>query len=81
MDASLGATAAGGCSGGGLEVEDGIRTVKQTHTQKKKTKEDGQYEFIVLHRGYGFRRLPAEKFLHIVSVVVTERGELPRKAR
>lgn len=41
----------------------------------------GQHELAVLHGGHGFRRLPAEKFLHLVPVVVVERGELARQAR
>lgn len=45
------------------------------------TVKHGQHEFAVLHRGYGSRRLPAEKFLHIVPVVAVERRELARQAR
>lgn len=43
----------------------------------------GQHEqrYAVLLRGYGSRRLPAEAFLHLVSVVVAERRELTRPTR
>lgn len=47
----------------------------------KKKKEDEQREYAVLLRGHGPRRLPAEKFLHIVSVVVIEHRELSRQTR
>lgn len=40
-----------------------------------------QDECVVLHRGDGFRRLPAEKFLHLVSVVAAERRQLSAEAR
>lgn len=40
-----------------------------------------QHEYAVLHRSHGSRRLPAEKFLHIVPVVAAERGQLARQAR
>lgn len=41
----------------------------------------GQYEYAVLHCGYGSRRLPAEKFLRLLSVIVIERRELTSQAR
>lgn len=47
----------------------------------KKKEEDEQREYAVLLRGHGPRRLPAEKFLHIVSVVVIEHRELSRQTR
>lgn len=58
-----------------MEVETGYGAVFD------RTVKYGQHEFAVLHRGYGSRRLPAQKFLHIVSVVVIERRELARQAR
>lgn len=57
---------------------------KKKKRNKKTTplkKQHGQHEFAVLHRGYGSWRLPAEKFLHLVPIFVTERGELSRQAR
>lgn len=39
------------------------------------------HDVVVLLPGYGSRRLPAEKFLHLVSVVAAERRELTSPAR
>lgn len=75
MDVSRGA--------GRVEVETGSvceRTVKRKRTTPPK-KQHGQHEFAVLHRGYGSWRLPAEKFLYLVPIFVTERRELARQAR
>lgn len=64
-------------SGGAARVE--VDT--EYGTVRERTVKHGQHEFAVLHRGYGSRRLPAEKFLHIIPVVVIERRELARQAR
>lgn len=46
-----------------------------------RTVNDDQHELVVLLRGYGSRRLPSEKSLLIIPVVVTERRELAPQSR